>query len=138
MSNTRPPDVSNQPPSTPQMPPLGDPQFDQKARIYEAWQRNRDNDAAEARATRYETVTKALTDAQIAAGEKMAQVLTDGAPLDAASLGALRAVSQATAALTAAIERMPAPGGEPAPVPEWVPELRQALVAVVAVLGRVQ
>ena len=33
------------PASTPQMPPLGDQQFDQKARIFEAWQRDRDNAA---------------------------------------------------------------------------------------------
>jgi hypothetical protein len=69
-----------QTPADPQMPALGDPQFDQKARLYEAWQRNAHNEAAEARSLRYVEITTALVAAQNRAAAAMERALTDGIP----------------------------------------------------------
>lgn len=106
-----------QPPATqpPQMPPLGDQQFDQKARIYEAWQRERSIAA-----------TTALASAQNRGAAAAEQLLATPPHPDL-----LAAINR----LAGAIEGMPAPGGEPAPVPAWVPELRAALIQAQAGLN---
>ena len=136
--NNTPPSPAPQPPQTgdgpPTMPQPGAPDFDQRMRVYEAWQRERSIAA-----------TTALATAQDRGAAAAEALLTTPMPTEPALLAAMNR-------LAAAIEGMPSPGDappaeQPAPQapPEWLPELRAALqealaaqTAVLAVLNRVQ
>lgn len=126
--NNTPPSPAPQPPQTgdspPTMPQPGAQDFDQRMRVYEAWQRERSIAAT--------TVLATAQDRGAAAAEAL---LTTPMPTEPALLTAVNRLS-------AAIEGMPSPGEAPPPAPqappEWLPDLRAALAGLLTVLNRVQ
>jgi hypothetical protein len=112
MSSTGP-DTSTFPPLPPQ------PTWDQQAQA-----------ARFAQSERSIAATTALAAAQNRSAAAMERTLADGIPTDQPMVDAINNLRTAIAG---------APGGPgPTPAPEWLPELRTALAALLAALGRVQ